>query len=80
MNREIQAGWHALRLTRASPSKWHCTRKASATRWKSNSPPLITAWREAEEIAKIADALLVPPTADARLAVLQERARHDPDA
>ena len=42
--------------------------------------PLITAWREAEEIAGIADALLVPATVDARLAVLQERARHDPDA
>jgi len=42
--------------------------------------PLITAWREAEEIAGIADSLLVPATVDARLAVLQERARHDPDA
>jgi len=35
--------------------------------------PLITAWREAEEIAGIADALLVPPAIDAQLDALRAK-------
>lgn len=35
--------------------------------------PLVTAWREAEEIAGIADRLLVPPAIDARIDALRQR-------
>lgn len=43
--------------------------------------PLLAAWREAEQIAGIADRLLVPPAVEARLNTMQSdrgaRARHD---
>ncbi|MCC7054427.1 MAG: hypothetical protein IT355_14255 [Gemmatimonadaceae bacterium] len=40
--------------------------------------PLLTAWREAEEIAGIADTLLVPPAVAASLERLQRRRTGDP--
>ena len=39
--------------------------------------PLIAAWREAEEIAGIADALLVPPAVDAQLDTMRRRVHRD---